>query len=94
MRFLDGVGVDVQADGDWRTWADLDHDERTAIVSGLVRRAVERGVPAGKIDNLVSTTYELAAETPGTELRDASEFSTLLNATARYERPDVGLAVL
>jgi len=26
-------------------------------------------------------------------LRDASEFSTLLNATARYERADVGLAV-
>ena len=93
VRFLDGVGVDVQADGDWRTWADLDHEERTAIVSGLVRRAVERGVPAGKIDNLVCTTYELAAEAPGTELRDASEFSTLLNATARYERPDVGLAV-
>ncbi len=29
----------------------------------------------------------------GTELRDASEFSTLLNATARYERADVGLGV-
>ncbi|MXR20111.1 DHH family phosphoesterase, partial [Halobacterium bonnevillei] len=43
--------------------------------------------------NLVGTTYTLTAEEPGTELRDASEFSTLLNATARYERADVGLAV-
>ena len=93
LRFLDGLDVELQVDGDWRTWADLDVEERTAIVSGLVRRAVERGVPAGKIDALVGTTYELAAEAPGTELRDASEFSTLLNATARYERPDVGLAV-
>ena len=93
LRFLDGLDVELQVDGDWRTWADLDGDERTEIVSALVRRAVERGVPAGKIDALVGTTYELAKEAPGTELRDASEFSTLLNATARYERPDVGLAV-
>jgi RecJ-like exonuclease len=35
----------------------------------------------------------LTRERQGTELRDASEFSTLLNATARYERADVGLAV-
>ncbi|MFB6353865.1 MAG: DHHA1 domain-containing protein [Halobacteriales archaeon] len=93
LRFLDGLGLELKADGEWRTWADLDREERTAVVSGLVRRAVDRGVPAGKIDGLVGTTYELAEEAPGTELRDASEFSTLLNATARYERPDVGLAV-
>ncbi len=35
----------------------------------------------------------LSEEPVGTELRDASEFSTLLNATARYERADVGLGV-
>ncbi len=93
VRFLDGLGLDLRSDGEWRTWADLDRGERTTVVSGLVRRAVERGVPAGAIEELVGTTYELADEAPGTELRDASEFSTLLNATARYERPDVGLAV-
>ena len=54
---------------------------------------MKRGVPADKIDSLVGTTYELVAEPEGTELRDASEFSTLLNATARYERADVGLGV-
>jgi len=32
-------------------------------------------------------------EREGTELRDASEFSTLLNATARYGHADVGLQV-
>ena len=95
VRFLDGLGLDLRASdgGDWRTWADLEREERKTVVSALVRRAVERGVPAGRIDDIVGTTYELAAEAPGTELRDASEFSTLLNATARYERPDVGLAV-
>ncbi|HEY3273531.1 MAG TPA: DHHA1 domain-containing protein, partial [Methanocella sp.] len=38
-------------------------------------------------------TYTLTKEEPGTELRDASEYSTLLNATARYEYSDIGLAV-
>jgi len=92
-RFLEDLGLDLKADGDWRTWADLSDDERQTVASGLVQRAVERGVPADKIETLVGTTYTLTAEPRGTELRDASEFSTLLNATARYERADVGLAV-
>ena len=92
-RFLNDLGLDLKRDGEWRTWADLSDDERQIIASALVKRAVTRGVPASKIDTLVGTTYTLTAEPPGTELRDASEFSTLLNATARYERADVGLAV-
>jgi RecJ-like exonuclease len=93
-KFLDSLGLDLQhSGGEWRTWADLSDDERQTVASGLVQRAVERGVPAGKIESLVGTTYTLPEEPAGTELRDASEFSTLLNATARYERADVGLAV-
>jgi len=92
-RFLEELGLDLKRQGEWRTWADLSDDERQTVASALVQRAVERGVPAGKIETLVGTTYTLTAEPAGTELRDASEFSTLLNATARYERADVGLAV-
>ncbi|UWG46436.1 Single-stranded DNA-specific exonuclease RecJ [Halanaeroarchaeum sp. HSR-CO] len=93
VRFLDGLDLDLKADGDWRTWADLTHDERQTVVSALVRRAVRNGVPASRIDDLIGTSYTLPRETAGTVLRDASEFSTLLNATARYDRADVGLAV-
>ena len=94
MRFLDGLELDLRdADGEWRTWADLTAEERQTVASALLKRAVRRGVPPSKIDELVGTAYHLAAEAPGTELRDASEFSTLLNATARYDRADVGLAV-
>ncbi len=93
MGFLDDLDLGLKADGDWRRWVDLTDDERQTVASALVQRAVSRGVPAEKIDGLVGTTYSLTAEPEGTELRDASEFSTLLNATARYERADVGLAV-
>ncbi|ELY78910.1 DHH family phosphoesterase [Natrinema pallidum] len=93
LRFLDGLDLELQRDGEWRRWADLSNDEKRTVASALVRRAVSSGVPATKIDGLVSTAYVLCEEPVGTELRDASEFSTLLNATARYERADVGLGV-
>ncbi|MFB6070544.1 MAG: DHHA1 domain-containing protein [Halanaeroarchaeum sp.] len=93
VRFLDNLDVETRVDGEWRTWADLAHDERQTVVSALVRRAVRNGVPADRIETLIGTTYTLPREAAGTVLRDASEFATLLNATARYERPDVGMAV-
>ncbi|MFD1513949.1 single-stranded-DNA-specific exonuclease RecJ [Halomarina rubra] len=93
VGFLSDLDVDLKSGGEWRTWVDLTADERQTVASALVRRAIQRGVPAHKIDGLVATTYTLLDEPEGTELRDASEFSTLLNATARYERADVGLAV-
>jgi len=93
VRFLESLDVGLQEAGEWRTWVDLTDDERQTVASALVKHAVQRGVPASKINTLVGTTYELVDEPQGTELRDASEFSTLLNATARYERADVGLGV-
>jgi RecJ-like exonuclease len=94
--FLDGLDVDCRADEEdrsWKRWIDLTDGERQRVASALLRHAVDRGVPADRIDDLVATSYTLPGEPAGTELRDASEFSTLLNATARYDRADVGLAV-
>ncbi|MBB6647309.1 single-stranded-DNA-specific exonuclease RecJ [Halobellus ruber] len=93
VEFLSELDLELKKDGEWRRWVDLTMAERQAVVSGLVKRAIASGVPADRIDDLVGTTYTLNREEPGTELRDVSEFSTLLNATARYERADVGLAV-
>ncbi|SNR45140.1 DHH family phosphoesterase [Halorubrum vacuolatum] len=93
VAFLTDLDIEVRSDGEWRRWVDLDADERRTLVSALIRRAVSSGVPADRIETLVGTSYTLTEEEPGTELRDVSEFSTLLNATARYERADVGLAV-
>jgi len=93
LRFLDGIDAELREDGEWKTWADLDTAERQTVVSALVQRAVRTGVAADEIEALIGTTYTLLGEERGSELRDASEFSTLLNATARYDRAAVGLAV-
>ena len=93
ISFLTDLDIDVKRDGEWRRWVDLEAEERQTLASALMRRAVASGVPAAQIESLVGTSYTLVDEEPGTELRDVSEFSTLLNATARYDRADVGLAV-
>jgi RecJ-like exonuclease len=93
VAFLESLDVELKAEGSWRRWAALSAEEKQTVASALLQRALERGVPAAKAESLIGTTYTLTDEPRGTELRDASEFSTLLNATARYERADVGLAV-
>jgi len=94
LRFLDGLDVDLKDDdGEWRCWVDLSEDERSTVSNELFQYAVSRKVSSERIDRLFGTAYTLTDEPKGTELRDVSEFSTLLNATARYERADVGLAV-
>jgi RecJ-like exonuclease len=93
IEFLDSLDVEARSGGEWKRWVDLSEADRRTLSNALIKRAIQRGVPAGKIERLVATSYTLPDEPEGTELRDASEFSTLLNATARYERADVGLAV-
>ncbi|MFC6796505.1 DHH family phosphoesterase [Haladaptatus sp. DYSN1] len=93
VKFLLNLDLDLKDGTEWRRWVDLSLDERQTVASALLKHAISRGVPATRIQSLVGTSYTLAAEDEGTELRDPSEFSTLLNATARYDRADVGLAV-
>jgi Single-stranded DNA-specific exonuclease len=92
IAFLENAGVHVKTEN-WRRWIDLSRDEKTLVISRLFQHCLACGMPARKVQRLIGEAYTLTKEEPGTELRDASEFSTLLNATARYEYSDVGLAV-
>jgi RecJ-like exonuclease len=92
-RLLEEAGVEAKNGDGWRRWVDLSEEERERVTNTLFRECIERGVGSNEIGELVGETYTLLKEEPGTELRDASEFSTLLNSTARYERADVGFSV-
>ena len=63
------------------------------MVSSLLRKGLRNGVSNVKLERLIGEVYVLLKEREGTELRDASEYSTLLNATARYGHANVGLQV-
>lgn len=93
IAFLKEAGVPLKAGERWRRWIDLDDDERRAVVSLAARRILREGGDVDQVERLVGEVYTLTDEEPGTPLRDASEFATLLNSTARYDRAKVGLAV-
>lgn len=92
-QLLEEAGVEAKDDEGWRYWVDLDETERQRLMNALFEKCMRNGVNSSDIERLVGETYTLLKEEPRTELRDASEFSTLLNSTARYERADVGFAV-
>ena len=92
IAFIENAGVAVKADS-WRKWIDLSPQEKTMLTSRLFQYCMSCGMPAHKIQRLVGEVYTLLREKPGTELRDASEYSTLLNATARYDYAETGLRV-
>ncbi|RQW79406.1 MAG: DHH family phosphoesterase [Methanothrix sp.] len=92
IAFLKEVGIRLSGEK-WRRWIDLEQEEKARIVTALLKKGLRSGVDNAKLERLIGEVYILLAEREGTELRDASEYSTLLNATARYGHADVGLQV-
>ncbi len=88
LEFLTSLEIEP-----WMRWIDLSMEERKRIVSAIVNLAMEYRLPYTSILRIVGESYILLNEPEGTEKRDAMEFSTLLNATARYNNADVGLGV-
>jgi single-stranded-DNA-specific exonuclease len=99
ITFLSSLDSNTDTDLDlrdgttWQRWVDLPRVQQQQLMSAIVQHAIKRGVSHEAIDNLIGTSYLLSEESEGTELRDASEFSTLLNSTARYDRAKIGFAV-
>jgi RecJ-like exonuclease len=93
IEFLHTLNVRFSQEERWRLWIDLEIPEKQKIVSGLIQYCLKSGIPSYKIERLIGEVYVLLKEREGTEMRDASEFSTLLNATARYDHAEIGLAV-
>ncbi|HUI39889.1 MAG TPA: DHH family phosphoesterase [Methanothrix sp.] len=92
IAFLKDIGIRLSGER-WRRWIDLNQEEKAAVVTALLRKGLRSGVSHVKLERLIGEVYVLLREREGTEPRDASEYSTLLNATARYGYADVGLHV-
>ncbi len=88
LKFLSDLGIDP-----WLKWIDLSPGDRRKMVSALVRHCMSLGMRYDEIKRIAGECYLLIHEEEGTEKRDAMEYSTLLNATARYDEAEVGLGV-
>ncbi|MGL6298457.1 MAG: single-stranded-DNA-specific exonuclease RecJ, partial [Methanobacteriaceae archaeon] len=80
-----------------RTLSDLDNGEKGKLFSALVHM-LSKEVPqryVKYVPKLVAAdSYDFLMEEPHTFLRDASEFSTAMNACSRNNRADLGLEIL
>ena len=93
ISFLLDVGIPLK-DGDfWRRWIDLSKDEKRKILSKITKMLIKKGFGNKLAKRLIGEIYILTNEKIGTELHDAKEFATLLNSTARYGQPEIGLNV-
>jgi RecJ-like exonuclease len=90
IEFLESIGIKVD---EWSRWIDLSDGERRNVTSALVKLCMNSKMPSSIIKRLVGESYVLLNEEEGSELRDAMEYSTLLNATARYGHHEIGLQV-
>lgn len=92
LAFLASLGIKPKLGDKWRALRDLTEEEKTKLCSALVDYLVSKGYSSNALD-LIGNVYTLLREEPWTPLRDAREFSVLLNATGRLDRASLGVAL-
>jgi len=93
LAFLASVGIAPKHGDKWRALRDLSQDEKKKLSSALSDYLISKGFPSDAALRLVGTVYTLIREEPWTPLRDAREFTVMLNATGRMDRAGVGVAI-
>ncbi|HLE74849.1 MAG TPA: DHH family phosphoesterase [Candidatus Bathyarchaeia archaeon] len=92
VAFLNSLGIRLKEGEKWRALRDLTDDEKKRLCSALADYLLSKGLHF-EVANLIGHVYVLTNEEPWTPLRDAREFSLVLNSTGRMDRPSLGIAV-
>lgn len=92
VAFLNSLGIKLKDGEKWRALRDLTEDEKKKLCSALADHLLSKGLHF-EVANLIGHVYILTKEEPWTPLRDAREFSVVLNSTGRMDRPSLGIAV-
>jgi single-stranded-DNA-specific exonuclease len=93
LALLDSASVPTKSDDHWRTIADLSLEEKQRIVEKIIAHQVSLNLKGEVVMDLIGSVYTLLKEDPGTSLRDAREFSTLLNSCGRMNHAGLGVAI-
>ncbi len=92
VALLDHLGIKLREGDKWRALRDLTPDEKRALCSALAEHLLSKSLHL-EVSALVGNVYVLTHEQPSTPLKDAREFSVVLNSTGRLDRPSLGIAV-
>ena len=91
--FIETLGIPLKDCERWRTYVDLDHDERNKLTTALYIHLLDYNIPEFVIQGMIGDVYTLLKEKKRTELRDAKEYASLLNACGRQEKSEIGVQV-
>ena len=92
VAFLSGLGIELREGEKFRALRDLSDDEKKRLCTGLAEHLLSKGLHL-EVSKLIGDIYVLTGEQPSTALRDAREFSVVLNSTGRLDKPSLGIAV-
>ncbi len=91
---LKDAGLRLKENGRWRVLSEFTQEEKSAILDAIAKFVATSGKgETSVIEDLVGYVYTLTVEDARSQLRDAREFSTMLNACGRIGRGGVGIAV-
>ncbi|MDL2271040.1 DHH family phosphoesterase [Methanobrevibacter sp. OttesenSCG-928-I08] len=97
IALLKDLGIPRKVGDRSRTLSDLDKGEKAKLFSKLVDM-LSKEVPPKYIQYIpklvLADSYDFLTENPHTFLRDASEFSTAMNACGRNKREEIALDIL
>lgn len=91
-RFLERLGIALKEDDKWRRYYELPFAEKQRLVSALAMLLCDFDASGENAKSLVGETYTFPQQLHGTELSDASEFATLLNACGRHGKHEIGIS--
>jgi len=93
IAFLQELQIELKEKDTWRSWNDLQKEEKRRIISAIIQILLSKGFGYQVASRVLGESYLLRNEKEGTELHEAKEYATLLNSTARYGQYEVGLQV-
>ena len=93
LALLSSAGIPLRSEDRWRTVGDLCLEEKQSLLTKIIEHIASLGFPGKVALNLIGTSYTLLREQKGTQLRDAREFASVLNACGRMRRPSIAVAI-
>ncbi|MEM4260443.1 MAG: DHH family phosphoesterase [Candidatus Woesearchaeota archaeon] len=88
IQFLQNLGINPMIKGRYKLLNDLTIEEKKKLIAGIILSRHKQEKP----DNIFTKVYILSDEEENSPLRDAREFSTLLNACGRLNKASLGIA--
>ncbi len=92
LSLLNSSGIKLKDGSRWRVPAELTEDEKRALLQ-TISKYISTKNASDILDELVGYTYTLSGEDKRSFLRDAREFSTMLNSCGRIRKAGVGVAI-